>query len=120
MEINEDVLCNIWKMLYKLTKNCSIDVETVRLDGRRGKWFSARCDGNNIIIQNSTTNNPATELSQPRYISKEEFIRIGLSYERWRARTMPRSSIRNLSENTSYIFAIIEKFKRNFGDEIRV
>jgi hypothetical protein len=111
MEIDKDALGHIWDAALESIKSAGIDVATVRLDGRQGKWFLASRSGNAIAINNSTTKSPSVDLSQERCFGKEEFMRIGLLYEGWRNGATPRNIIRNLSENTSYIFGIIERFK---------
>jgi hypothetical protein len=115
MNIDYDVLNGIWAKLCQVANSSPIDVITVRLDGRQGKCFLASCDGNVITVQNSTTRNPSVELSQERRFDKEEFISIGQYYDGWRSGSIARPFIRDKSENSSYIFGIISKFKTSIG-----
>jgi hypothetical protein len=112
MKTTKDVLDRIWNTLLTSIKGDGIDVVTVRLDERPGKWFAVRRTGNAILINNSRAKRPSTDISEERSVGKEEFIRIGQQYDGWRNGTIPRNTIRNQSENTSYIFGIIAKFSR--------
>jgi hypothetical protein len=92
MRTTKDVLDRIWDTLLASIKGDGIDVVTVRLDERPGKWFAVRHTGNTLLINNSRARRPSVALAQERAVGKEEFIRIGQLYDGWRNGHCPEIS----------------------------
>jgi hypothetical protein len=95
-------------MRYLKSQSC--EIQTIRLNKTPGVWFLATFEDNTICIDNASAHTPLARISGKRYISEQEFIKISYYYEGWLGGKYKRNNIRNESQNTSYIFALINYF----------
>lgn len=98
---------------YKITDRLgqgSYDLQTVMLNGRKNKWLTASALNNCIIINRSENGTPSIRLNAPRIIAKDEFISLYPNYYGWRNGSLTRTEANEGSQNSSYIFALINEF----------
>jgi hypothetical protein len=100
----------LWAKITQCLQLTPCEIQTVRLNGSPGIWFSAEMEGYEICIDNARRHRPPANLTQRRYISEAEFVQFAAYYDGWRNGQYQRSDIRNSGENTSYIFALINHF----------
>jgi hypothetical protein len=105
---------SMWNCITSSLTQQPVEIETVRLDGRNGVWFLASFEQNEILIDKATVHQPSG-VNQQRRISEIEFRTIFPYYFQWKNGTCPRNVIRDMDENTSYIFAIIDYFLKKYG-----
>jgi hypothetical protein len=72
MEINQN-LDYIWDTIINEIKNKTIEIQTKKLNGELGIWFSVNVFNNSFIIGKSINNKPSTKLKTQRIIEKNEF-----------------------------------------------
>lgn len=78
---------------------------------KRGLWFSASTDNGKLYVDKAKSNQPSSKLSIQRPISKKDFLLVYTYYDRWKNKeTGVRQEVSNKSQNTAYIFALIEKY----------
>jgi len=84
-------------------------------DGSAGEvWVHASVSNDTIEINRSSEKRPSSKITTPRKISKEEFLELYPFYYKWREGTVSREFIRDsMSQNSSYIFALIHEFDDN-------
>jgi len=102
-------LNDIWSFITSKLKN--IEIQTKKLNKEIGLWFSVNIIDENIIISKSIKNKPSSKIKNIRNITKNEFCNIYPYYQEWKNNKISRAKIRNISQNTSYIFAIINYYE---------
>jgi hypothetical protein len=106
--MNNDYIQNLWEnIVFELSK--ITEIQTMG----RGLWFSAYSKYDSIYINNSQINIPSIELSDPRKINETEFSKVYPYYQPWRKGKIKRESMSELSQNTSYILALINHFEKD-------
>ena len=76
-----------------------------------GLWFLASSGFNIVIINKAVEHEPSCRIVMERIIPKEEFLNVYPYYEPWiKGKPGIRQEARDISQNTSYIFALIEYF----------
>ena len=102
----------IWDNIIKKIDNRTVDIQTKKLNGEMGVWFSVNVFNDSIIIGKSIINSPSSKLKNQRIISKNEFLNVYQYYSNWKNNEIKRTFLKNLSQNTSYIFAIIHFYDK--------
>lgn len=81
------------------------------LQTKRGFWFRVISKGGKLYVDKAVQNSPSSKITKQRPISKKDFIFVFSYYERWvRGEAGIREEVAQKSQNTSYIFAIINHF----------
>ena len=96
---------NLWQSIV-LKLNSKTEIQTVRLDGNEGVWFSAYSINGYVEIK------PFSNPKNPRKIVEKEFTKVYPCYQLWKAGKILRKSMRKISLNTSYILALINHFEK--------
>jgi hypothetical protein len=102
----------LWKKVLSTLEASPQDIQTVRLDGKDGKWFYAEVRGELIRISEARIKSPSSALTSSRFINENAFTKIHSLYNEWRKGSVPRTKIRDVNLNSSYILAIIHQFKQ--------
>jgi hypothetical protein len=102
----------IWDNIIKKIDNRTVEIQTKKLNGEMGVWFSVNVFNDSIIIGKSIINSPSSKLKNQRIISKNEFLNVYQYYSNWKNNEIKRTFLKNLSQNTSYIFAIIHFYDK--------
>jgi hypothetical protein len=105
-------LKTVWAKITRCLQSALCEIQTVRLNGSPGIWFSAEMKGDGIRINNARMHRPSSNLTQSRYISEAEFMQFAAYYDGWCNGQYQRSDIRKFGKNTSYIFALINHFTK--------
>lgn len=100
----------LWSKIINSLSQSSHELQTIRQSGTKGKWFSASAVGDVIEIRQAIHNKPSTAITLPRLINKNEFVSIYPNYYPWRKGIMSRVEASGSSQNSSYIFALINEF----------
>jgi len=102
---------NLWKRIVsELSK--TKDIQTVRHKTAGRVWFSAHSEsGSVVIINEAKTKKPSSKLKCLRAIDEREFSKVYPHYKPWREGKISRKSMSELSQNTSYILALINHFE---------
>ena len=80
--------------------------------GKQQKWFRASEKKGYIFIDNAVDHRPSCELSMPRPIRADEYIRMYPYYQRWMSgEPGVRMAALNESQNSTYIFALMSYFE---------
>lgn len=96
----------LWNSITKLS---SIGEE---FQTTNGFWFSAIFNSGKLYIDRATNHTPSVRLTQRRPIIKKDFLYVYSYYERWvNGEPGIRQLVSSKSKNTTYIFAVIKKFK---------
>ncbi|MDD4543268.1 MAG: hypothetical protein PHY13_05825 [Clostridia bacterium] len=97
---------SLWE---KICNQLSINGE--ELHTTTGLWFLALSLSDAIIVDRALDHKPSSRLAMKRFISKEEFLNVYPYYELW-IKGIPgiRQEARDISQNTSYIFSLIENY----------
>jgi hypothetical protein len=81
---------------------------------KRGQWFAASSDGVNVYVNLAINHSPSSDLAIERTMTKQDFFLVLSYYDRWiSGEKGVRSEVRNKSNNTSYIFSLIEYFENS-------
>ena len=81
--------------------------------GKQKKWFRASTENEHIVINVAVDNLPSCDLAAPRSIREKEYMRIIPYYLRWKnGEHGVRKLALNISQNTTYIFALIVYIKK--------
>jgi len=112
MKITNNNLNSIWDIIINKINKKIIEIQTIKLNGEMGIWFSVNILNNKLIIEKSINNIPSSKLKHPRKINKNEFLNIYQYYFKWKNREINRYKLRNKSRNTSYILSIINYFEK--------
>lgn len=96
----------LWNTFITTLSSLGEEIQT-----KTGLWFRASfCDGR-LYIDNATDNKPSCKLSMQRVILKKDFLFINSLYDRWASGETGISQVASRkSQNTAYIFALINKF----------
>lgn len=87
------------------------EFQTVPSNNRKRLKYQVAINTNKIIISNVNDEN-SINISKDRKISKEEFERIADKYKDWKnMKGANRKEILKLSQNSSYIFGILNAFE---------
>jgi hypothetical protein len=100
----------LWARIVSVLGKGPKEFETVRLNGGNGVWFLVSVEDNVIFVRNAAEHRPSARIAGTRFISEDEFTRVYPFYEKWRTGRCKRYEIRDVSMNTSYIFALIAHF----------
>ena len=101
---------NLWKrIISELSK--AMEIPTIRRNATKERWFSACSMNNTIVINGSKVNKPSSKLKCARKINEKEFIEVYPHYQPWKDGKESRVFMRELSQNTSYILALINHFE---------
>jgi hypothetical protein len=111
MEMKEQNGNDLWEVIVSELKNQK-DISTVKLSGEDGKWFSAMAEDGKIKIANSIEMQPSSDITTPRYITKNELLSLYPDYPKWRSGEKKRPEIRDKNSNSSYIFGLIHHFSK--------
>lgn len=78
------------------------------LQTKRGFWFRVLSKDGKLYVDKAIQKSPSSNITQQRPISKKDFLFVFPYYERWvRGETGIRQEVAQKSQNTSYIFTII-------------
>src|SRR5665647_476808 len=103
---------NIWSKINSALKESLMEVATVPSTNRDPKWFVAYIDKDVLYVDNAKDHKPSTNMSQPRKISKKDFLTVYNYYYRWaQGERNLRQEVRLLSPNVAYIFGLIARFE---------
>ena len=81
------------------------------LQTKRGLWFKVYSKNERLYVNRAIENVPSSKISMERPISKKEFLFVYSYYERWvNQEEGVRKELSKKSMNSTYIFALIEKF----------
>jgi hypothetical protein len=94
-----------WEVICQQFENTK-DIRTVTQDGRYNIWISVETGHNELIVGPAKNNQPSSKMS-PRAIGKSEFDELAPYYKQWREGKVSRVKIADISQKSSYIFAII-------------
>lgn len=110
---------NTWKMIIDQLQGVPAEIATVPSNKKEPLWFTASIDKGNLYIQSAINHKPSSMISKRRKISRKDFETVYSYYHRWAngETYLKREAIR-ISQNTSYIFALIAHF--NKGSRIGV
>jgi hypothetical protein len=95
----------LWQSIITKLYKSSQEVQTVT-----GMWIQVNADNDAIYVNNAVKNNPSSNLSHTRTISKNEFVRLYPLYFQLRSGIITREQAKGGSMNSSYIFALINHF----------
>jgi len=111
--MTNDYIHNLWKhIVSELSK--AKDIQTVRRKTAGGIWFSAHSEsGSVVIINEAKIKKPSAKLNCLRAIDEREFSEVYPHYQPWKKGKIQRQSMRDLSQNTSYILALINRFEKD-------
>jgi len=110
--MNNNYIHNLWERIISNLVSKPIEIQTILLNSKEGIWFSANSIYGDVIITKAQKNKPSSKIKYPRKISEYEFIKLYPYYCKWKTKDVKREYIRNLSKNTSYIFALINYFEK--------
>jgi len=100
-----------WNKIVAELSEAPRDLKTVPKKNKDPIWFNASVSGNYILINKACVKQPSSRLSMPRPISFKEFEKVYGYYFKWKNdEPNARSKASSLSQNTSYIFGLIEYF----------
>lgn len=103
---------DIWDNISNLENGASFTTHTITLTKRKPLFYSVSFENDYIIINNSNLKAPSVKLKQRRKINKTEFIKVSSYYNKWYEGVFGiRKVVRAVSQNTSYIFGIINHFR---------
>jgi hypothetical protein len=105
---------DFWTRMVSVLERTPLEIQTVRLNGTDGLWFLASVRNNSIKINRAVNHQPSVDITAEWSLSEAEFIEIFPYYDGWKKGEIPRNEIRDLSNKTSYIFALIEYFTEYF------
>ena len=94
--------------------------QTIPSNNRGNLYYQDNINADSIIISKVNTDN-SINIVQDRKISKDEFERVAERYEEWKnLKGGNRSEIRDLSQNSSYIFGILHAFENKNKTDLLV
>ena len=97
------------KILYFISQKK--EFHTVPSNNRKRLKYKVVINADKIIISKVNDEN-SINISVDRKISKEEFERVADKYEEWKnLKGGNRNEIQRLSQNSSYIFGILDAFE---------
>ena len=103
---------HVWDKIMISLENNPTEISTITQNDREPLWFKAFVKNSHIIIENAEIHRPSTNLTNRRRITKKDFLLIYPYYRRWiNGEIGIRNEVRDLSVNTSYIFALIVKYE---------
>ena len=100
-----------WTKIVTSLKESPAEVATVTKNKKSPIWFTAYTENGEVHVQSAITNKPSAKIAGFRKLSRDEFIRVYPYYRLWAKGECQRQEIRNISVNTSYIFALIARFE---------
>jgi len=102
----------LWQKLLLTLSDLPQEVKTVSKTGStaEGKWFYVNAVGDALHVDEAKTKIPSSKLANTRVITKVEFMALYPNYYKWRTGVMSREQAKGNSLNSSYIFALINKF----------
>jgi hypothetical protein len=91
-----------WSKAQHLLRN-GVSVNAWGRDrGYTGTWFEVAIDNEGSLNVSSPT------LSNTRTIRRAEFVKVAAKWEAYCAGEIPRTDLRDLSQNTTYILSILK------------
>lgn len=93
--------------------NCSsIELPTVPTGNRKPLWFKVYREDDTLMVDCAVKHSPPCNISLPRKITQSDFELVYSYYDRWVAGEIGvRHEVSRKSQNTAYIFGLIEEFK---------
>ena len=107
---NEFEAVSLWQSLLIELKRNPQEIHTTKKCGDVGIWISVEAGNDTVIVNRAKQNSPSSSISEPRSITKSEFVKLYPNYFKWRKGEMTRNQAKGGSMNSSYIFALISKF----------
>lgn len=105
---------HIWDRLIARLQEAPVEIKTVPGNKREPLWFYVGTKNRNLYVYNARNHKPSVQMSQPRRISKDEFLTVYPYYQRWaKGEGHVRQEARSYSMNTAYIFGLIAHFEKN-------
>ncbi|NLO90337.1 MAG: hypothetical protein GX088_08485 [Clostridia bacterium] len=81
------------------------------LQTRTELWFRTTAKRDSLFVDRAAENILSSNLSKPRIITKKDFLFVYSYYDRWvNGEKGVRKEVSMKSRNTTYIFALIERF----------
>jgi len=98
---------NLWERICSQLSETGDELQTTT-----GLWFSTLSASDIIIVGKAIKHKPSCRIAMERVISREEFLNVYPYYESW-IKGIPgiRQEARDISQNTSYIFALIKEYE---------
>jgi len=109
---------SLWRTIISELTVAPQDMQTILQDGSGGIWIHASADGDTVIINRAKSSTPSSQLMYPRIITRSEFAKLHPLFSQWRNGEISRVKITQVSQNSSYIFALINRFS-NSDTEIK-
>ena len=101
--MNEDIR---WDTVITGLSSSGMEIRT-----KLGRWFLASYRDGGLYVDKATDHISSCGLSMPRNITKKDFLFVASYYSRWiNEEKGIRQEVSKKSENTSYIFALIDRF----------
>ena len=104
---------SLWQYIVSTLKTVPQDIQTVRHDGSGGIWFYGTTHNNAIVIDRAKEKQPSSSINAPRFITEAEFTELYPLYYQWKADRITRVQVAQISQNSSYIFALIYQFENS-------
>lgn len=96
----------LWNTLITAISSSEEEMQT-----KTGSWFRVSSHNGKLYVDNASDNKPSSKLNKQRSISKKDFIDVNYYYDRWVSGEKGiRKEVIKISQNTAYIFALINKF----------
>jgi len=100
----------LWKNIIISLSQSPQDICTVTRYGSGGKWIHAKVINNTILVNKAKHNTPSSNMASERTINKTEFTKLYPLYYQWINGNITREQAKGNSMNSSYVFALINKF----------
>lgn len=96
----------LWNIIISGLSSSGVELQTTT-----GLWFKSSSNDGRLYVDRATDNEPPSELSMQRSISKKDFLFVHSYYDRWfNGESGVRHEVSRRSRNTAYIFALIDRF----------
>lgn len=100
----------LWQRVVSALNQSPQDIYTVNKYGNIGKWIHASAVNDTVQIGAAKQNIPSSKLTSTRFVCKNEFIELYPLYYQWKKGKITREQAKGRSMNSSYIFALKNKF----------